>query len=71
MCYPLFTSTSKFIYLWNYKLVENSTPIMYNNFLFRSEIKHLNSLLTTIYVGNQNIWKKLHISINSELINNQ
>ena len=71
MCYPLFTSTSKIIYLQNYKLVENLTPIMYNGFLFASEIKHLNSLLTTINVGNQIIWKKLHFSINIEFFNNQ
>ena len=58
MCYPLLTSTSEFIYIQNYKMVENSTPFMYNSFLFKSEIKHLYSLLTKIYVGNQMIWKK-------------
>ena len=29
MCYPLFTSTSKFIFLQNYKLAKNWIPIQW------------------------------------------
>ena len=74
MCYPLFASSSKFIYSkttnwWRIQQVHMS--IMYHSFLYRKVITLVYGLLTISYVGKKILSQNVQLSITFQLISNQ
>ena len=71
MWYPLFASTSKFIYSKTTNWWRINKSIMYHGFLYILGITLVYSILTTSYVGNKIISQNVQLSIIFQLINNQ